>query len=174
MKIAVDIDNTLYDTDACSLSILKNRSREEAKLLADDTSTWFNPEFLIPEAVDALKGNHTLYVCTARQTNLSRYDQLFKDTGLRFERIIQAGDYSNKAQACLRNDIDILVDDNLENLRMHSLLFTIDPMYKTHFVLYLGHTSFDIDYVLGRTGKTNNVSIMTNWNEFNSIINERK
>lgn len=183
MRIAVDMDNTLYDTNACSLDLLKHLPKDPivdtsgAKAKSTEVSTWFNPKYLISEAISALQGQHSLYICTARQTSLEKYTRLFEGTGLKFEKVFQARDYSNKAKACLHNNIDILVDDSLDNLRMHYMYTKTEPLYKTHFVLYLGNTGFDIDYVLDWLDKVasyNSVSVMTNWSEFNSILKERK
>lgn len=176
-KLAVDIDNTIYDTrrcekDVCNLAWSKfpndplARIKYEDELSADD-NTWFNPDYLIPEAIRALKfiGDEVeLYICTARYvTDMGYYTKLLGGTGLTFKGIIQGGDYPGKAQACLKNDIDILVDDDIHNVSQHKALMRRDPSYNTHFVYYVGHS-------IGYCGDSDKVTVMDEWDNFPTIL----
>lgn len=157
LRIAVDIDNTLYNTRQCEIDISEqsrskfpNRDNESilARIKYEDeiasaTETWFNPHYLIQDAVEVLKslsGKAKLFICTARQADWKYYDMLFKDTGLQFTGIIQRDDFPGKAMACLRNNIDFLVDDELRNFLEHRRLKERNPDYKTRFVYYTEYT----------------------------------
>lgn len=176
LRIALDIDNTLYATD-----IVKQQIYAEARLAytdiferirytdkcLDNIYNWFNPDFLIPDALKVLRPLEAeLYICTARYVDTKYYDTLFKDSGLTFTAIIQRDSYSSKAAACLSKGIDILVDDDYDNLREHCYLKQTNPDYKTHFVYYTGHTTdpFEPNECL------DSVTVMTDWNDFPNIL----
>lgn len=193
LRIAVDIDNTIYDTDRCTKDVYDeaNRALSDMDMDAaylhslyarineklDANETWFNPKYLIPEAIAALQELGTaaeLYICTARWVDLKYYDILFKDTALHFADIIQRNKYyGDKACACMRTGIDVLIDDDTDNLLSHyALRRNSAEMYKTHFVLYTGHTTGDTelsaDYY--REEHKDTVSVMSDWCNFEQII----
>ena len=86
IKLAIDIDDTTYDTRGCKEGIREiARDKFPTDVLArikyedelrEDTNTWFNPDYLMPEAIrvlNSLQGEAELYICTARfvhDTNL--------------------------------------------------------------------------------------------------------
>lgn len=195
LRIAVDIDNTIYDTDRCTKDVYDeaNRALSDMDMDAayshslyarineklDANETWFNPKYLIPEAIAALQELGTaaeLYICTARWVNLKYYDTLFKDTALHFADIIQRDKYyGDKACACMRTGIDVLIDDDTDNLLSHyALRRNSIEVYKTHFVLYTGHTTGDTelsaDYY--REEHKDTVSVMSDWCNFGQIVEQ--
>lgn len=195
LRIAVDIDNTIYDTDRCTKDVYDeaNRALSDMDMDAaylhslyarineklDANETWFNPKYLIPEAIAALQELGTaaeLYICTARWVDLKYYDTLFKDTALHFADIIQRDKYyGDKACACMRTGIDVLIDDDTDNLLSHyALRRNSAELYKTHFVLYTGHTTGDTelsaDYY--REEHKDTVSVMSDWRNFGQIVEQ--
>lgn len=177
IKLAVDIDNTIYDTrrcekDVCNLAWSKFPDDPLARIkyedeLSADGNTWFNPDYLIPEAIRALKslGDEVrLYICTARHMNdMSYYTKLLGGTGLTFKGIMQGGDYPGKAQACLKNGIDVLVDDDIHNVSRHKALMRRDSSYNTHFVYYVGHS-------VAYCEDSAKVTVMHKWDDFCAIL----
>lgn len=176
LRIALDIDNTLYATD-----IVKQQIYAEARLAytdiferirytdkcLDDIYNWFNPDYLIQDALKVLRPLEAkLYICTARYVDTKYYYTLFRDSGLTFADIIQHGSYASKAEACLFKGIDVIVDDDYNNLREHCYFKQTYPDYKTHFVYYTGHTTdpFEPNECL------DSVTTMTNWNDFPNIL----
>lgn len=193
LRIAVDIDNTLYDTERCTQDVYDEANQALSDMgtdavythslytrineKLDAADTWFNPKYLISEAIAALKelGNAAeLYICTARYTDLGKYDALFADSGLRFAGILQRDKHhGNKAIACMQRNIDMLIDDDTMNLMYHyNLLKGNKGKYKTHFVLYTGCTGGDDElhpeYYVKEHADT--VSVMSDWRNFGQII----
>lgn len=176
-KLAVDIDNTIYDTRRCEEDVrnlaqskfpddILARIKYEDKLSANH-DTGFNPDYLIPAAIRVLKslGDEVeLYICTARyMTDMSYYTKLLGGTGLTFKGIIQGGDYPGKAVACLKNGIDILVDDDIHNVSQHKAMMRRDPSYSTHFVYYVGHS-------IAYCEDSAKVTVMHKWDDFSTIL----
>lgn len=191
LRLAVDIDNTVYDTDRCESDIYdlvraKYPRNDKESFLAslkyedeirNKTETWFNPDYLIPEAIrvlQSLSDKAELYICTARYvSDLGHYTRLFKNTSLNFAGIIQGYDYPNKASACLQNNIDVLVDDDLTNLLHHYQLCSVNESYRTHFIYYTGHTTQATELTPDeyRERYANRVTVMSSWDNFEDILN---
>ena len=191
LRLAIDIDNTVYDTDRCESDIYnlvraKYPTRDKESFLAslkyedeirDKTETWFNPDYLIPEAIrvlQSLSSKAELYICTARYvSDLGHYTRLFENTGLNFAGIMQSYDYFNKAEACLQNNIDVIVDDDATNLMYHYYLKARDESYRTHFVYYTGHTTQDTELTRNKYHEryADRVTVMSSWGNFKSILN---
>lgn len=191
LRLAIDIDNTVYDTDRCESDIYdlvraKYPRNDKESFLAslkyedeirDKTETWFNPDYLIPEAIrvlQSLSSKAELYICTARHvSDIGHYTRLFENTGLNFEGIIQGYDYPNKASACLQNNIHVLVDDDSTNLMYHYHLCDVNECYKTHFVYYTGHTTQDTEITPNKYHEryADRVTVMSSWDNFESILN---
>lgn len=198
MRIAVDVDNTIYDTDKCSLIAYQQMAkklgmkvpstRKEAHKwgykqnkhmlgLRSNPEIWFNSEYLINEAIMALKEyvnqytNIELYIMTARSVNLKYYDKLLKGTGLKIKGIIQQCDFSTKVDGCIKYDIDVLVDDNLRNLAEHKeYVKGKGEGYKTKFIHYIGHSEDAQTECIKDDNSSYNVYTMRNWNEFFNIM----
>lgn len=188
IKIALDIDNTLYDTKRCERDITdtvfkhfpqedKTNIFERIKFdgeIRNSVSTWFNPGYLIATAIDALKNiqqefDIEYYICTARCVDDKYYNDLFQDTGLTFKDIFQGHDYPNKASACLRNDIDVLVDDGYMNLMFHCNLRRTNTRYTTKFVYYTGHTE-DVRQIELQEELSDSTIVMSDWEQFPTIF----
>lgn len=199
MKIAIDVDNTIYDTDRCSLELYQAaakelklvipKTREEVRklgyktdkriqLLRCEPELWFNSKYLITSALEALKAyiqekeDVELYILTARSKDLKFYEYMLKDDIKLFKGIIQKCDYAYKTDGCIAYDIDILVDDAQKNLVNH-ILYTEGKVkgYKTKFIHYIGHSEeAQQKYIEGREKEQINVYTMKHWNEFKEIM----
>lgn len=182
MNIAFDIDRTIYDTDACYRRAFKTATDEHpfyglerlghAEELLIEDRTWFNPEFLMPNAIEQLKklsNIASLYVCTARNSPIFRYGELLADTGLVVKDVLQC---SNKAVECLNNNIDFIIDDDIINLRNHLQYIDVNPYYHTKFILYAGPGSSAYCYKQGIINPltAKNTYVMTDWSEVHDII----
>lgn len=181
MRIAIDIDKTVYDTEWCIADVHRLIAKEipatspkqrynRLKELDDASEVWFNPKYLIPKAIKVLKERQELgdelFICTNRHNDEELYLKLFEHTGLKFTRIIQYGYYTTKADACLDESIDIIIDDEMDNIRDHRCMLLREDLYTTHFIAYIGHsTSYYADIV-----SMSNVSIMCDWSELSDII----
>lgn len=192
MLIAVDVDSTLYDTDRCTADILaeaiakyagnKGEMDDAARAAVDEymeqaegsVPRWFQPKYLIPEAIATLKRyqeEHTdiVYVILTKRDALHKcYEYLFKDTGLTFAAIYQARDYRSKAEACREEGIDILVDDAAENYFDHVGAQERWSDYDTRFILYTKHTTYNS--ASGQRALEQARYKMTDWAQFPELL----
>lgn len=200
MRLAIDIDDTIYDT----YNIKKRVNEKVSKLVQDkkfenkreeiierihltkeienDTNTYFNPEWRIEGAIAVLEKfirenkDIELYIVTARYLEDKEwYSKLLKGTILDvpYNRIYQRYDAENKAVICKEVGIDIIVDDGTHNLIDHRKLLKRDKSYKTEFIWYKNPflmQSGEYKYYNFRSSKEYRTTIMKDWNEFEEII----
>lgn len=195
LRIAVDIDNTLYDTERCTQDVYDEANKALSDMNTDAVyihslynrvnkkldavETWFDPKYLIPDAIAALQELGTaaeLYICTARWTDLKHYDTLFAGTNLQFVDILQRDKHhGNKAIVCMQRNIDVLIDDDTSNLMHHyNLLKGNKGKYRTHFVLYTGCTTDATELSSAHCIKehADTVSVMSDWRNFGQIVEQ--
>lgn len=187
MKIAVDVDRTIYDTDRCTADIAKRAwemypSPADAKLRLKaivkgegDIHNWFDPAYLIPEAVDTLRElskDNTVVICTFRQVPPRFYSELLDGTGIKISEIWQSGDYLTKVGYCNNNGCDILIDDDVHNLRDHYNSCRVMPDYKLNFILYTGFAVSDSSLKESsfKENLSNSVYPMHSWSELSRIM----
>ena len=185
MRFAVDVDRTIYDTESCVRAMIKDACamsssyEERLKALSDLYTTepkWFDPAYLIPEAVSALRQlsrEHEIYICTMRDSDRINYTSLIEALDIPVDGIWQAKDYANKAEACFFNEIDYLIDDGASHLEGHYWLCDNRPdTYKTKFILYGGFavTDFIFKPRYFSLQHADRVALMSSWNELPDII----
>lgn len=203
MRLAFDIDDTIYDT--CNID-KKLRERIEKEIegrefkdnfergisictitrkYRQEMETWNNPDWVIPEAVKALEDyieknpDTELYIVTARYVNNKKwFDTLLSKTKLKVphNRIFMYDYDLTKAQICMLNNIDILIDDATENFMEHRELVKSNLAYKTNFIWYKNPSRLAKRDYMGynnyRTSKAMKVHIMKDWTEFEGIMGE--
>lgn len=193
MLIAIDVDNTLYNTAKCEQDIVDKAHaiyNPEGKYplstetfftieryvskIERDPWTYFNPDYLIPEALQALKEFQDTHedvhyvILTARYMNLKFYERLLKDCGITFEQIIQSNEFAVKSVACRKYGIDVLVDDSIDNYHDHCAALKTESDYRTAFILYTGIVTSSIERTI--IAKRDVKYKMNNWEDFSSAM----
>ena len=79
--------------------------------------------------------------------------------------IMQDDGFSTKAQACLWNDIDVLVDDDISNVINHIAMVKSNPSYRTHFIQYDKYAANDFNAVT-------RVATMGRWDDLPTILSD--
>ena len=132
MKIGIDIDDTMTNTLGMMKKYLKQYSNEPISLNWNDWSDKTKHEFLfeymetiaknvelkenVLENLEYLKNKgHELFVVTSRSNyfapNITTLtEQYIIKNNLPFDHIITSA--GNKLDVCIKNDIDLLIDDN--------------------------------------------------------------
>lgn len=187
MKIAVDVDRTIYDTDRCTADIAKRAwemypDPKDAKLRLKaivkgegNIHNWFDPAYLIPEAVDALRElskDNTIAICTLRRVPTRFYSELLDKTGIKISEIWQPGGYFTKVGFCNDNGYNILIDDDVNNLRDHYNSCRVLPGYKLNFILYTGFSvaDFSLKEDSFKENLSDSVYPMHSWSELSGIL----
>lgn len=186
MLIALDVDCTLYDTRACEDAIIKEARRQfgmakDAATFAcsaryyqekrNDPAVWFNPEYLITDAIAELKryaDEHDdvhYIVVTARNVDKKYYDKLFAGCPLQLEGIYQRDDYAfSKFELCRELSVDALIDDNERLCREYLRSKDRKPAY----VLYTGHNKWELVYFEDIIAKV--PYKMNSWRELSRVM----
>jgi len=135
MRIGIDIDNTICSTDEklcyyenifindenISRDNIWNDSIYKNKFLNLYLEKIYKESDLKKDALEVIKKillNNEVYIITARSNNyvnnmISLINKYFSSFDLKIDKIIINA--KDKVDACLNNDIDIMIDDNLYN-----------------------------------------------------------
>ena len=140
MRIGIDLDDTLCNTSKIINKYILEYAKEENIDINEVMKTRRNDFFIkytveifekveikdnASEVLNELKNKgHELYAITARSTNLtSEYIDVVKPTtnwlnrhNIKIDKLIIGSYHKEKAEACLANKIDIMIDDDIENI----------------------------------------------------------
>lgn len=201
MKIAFDIDDTIYDTDRVS-KILLDVAREEAKgkvfedratelgyifalynRLRENSDVWFMPCCVMQENVAELEKfrdtHEDIHLCilTARIQELYLYHKMLSETNINIsdDEIYQGEQGKTKAMLCVENDIDVLIDDSMSNLKEHISYARENENYNTLYILYKNPKLEKLGFYteLSKMSNMSNVKIMQDWSELEGILSQR-
>ncbi|MCL4371735.1 hypothetical protein M1373_00220 [Candidatus Marsarchaeota archaeon] len=136
--IAIDLDDTIADTSAIALEIIRNEYLPSATLgkwkyfsikesfgIDDDEAekifkrVWDYPKQVklvdpsIPGIVDALRSRHKVYLVTATRGEESNFAPWLKSKGIGFDKILHVGHSLEKALLSRRYGIGFYIDDHI-------------------------------------------------------------
>lgn len=171
-KIALDIDDTLYDTRGVEEKVNKRvqalyneaykkgnvkNVRERVDELYNDINTYFDKREInegVKEALEGFKAKYPdteFYIITARNvysindTDKELYMKLLEDIniGITSDKIYERNSFYSKAELCRKLGIDLLVDDN-DRGNFTSHLTQLDMFPEEYKTVYVWYAGAEI------------------------------
>lgn len=184
MKIAIDLDRTIFDTDQLIYNIanhykykdITNAPTDYKEFFAEGVVKGFDPLFFlklgdpdsyweIKGAVDVLKKwkneGHTIYIISRRPNIKSQQRSAFywlQKHGVKYDHLILS--CKNKPYYCRENGIDLIIDDMIQNCNGCDQLGITSIWLKNKQNAPL------------ETFKRENVITSSSWKEIDSIVDQ--